>query len=419
MRRLREASPGGSRRCGAAVIMSLNRSFVSLFLALACLALVSGCSSDSAPKSAAKPRLTGDPVVDSRHSMESGKPEDRLLWAYRGAAAAMRRAQFSEAQVLLDEGVTRLNGILERDRGARKARSSFYRESRKTFYGEPYERVMAFYYRGILYWMQGEPDNARACFRSAQLADSDLEGGSYQGDYILMDYLDGLASAKLGGDGGDAFKRAVAKPRIAVPPPYDLKANVLFFVEFGAGPTKLAAGEYGEQLQFRPGASPVQSARIRVGNQDVEVGPYDDLNYQATTRGGRVMDKVLAGKAELKKTTDTVGNVAILSGAVVGATSRNNDGAALGLIAAGLVSKIFSAVTKPEADTRTWDNLPLFLSFAGVQLPEGQHAATVEFLDARHQPVPTFTKQIQITVPPGGRDKVIFVSDQSTTPQSL
>jgi hypothetical protein len=380
------------------------------------LSLVWGCASSSSKHSDIQ--LTGDPIADSRQAIEHGRPEDRLLWAYRGAVSAMRRGQFAEAKPLLDDAVSRLNGSLGRDRSASKSRNVFYRESKKTFLGEPYERAMAFYYRGILYWMDGEPDNARACFRSAELADSDLVGSSYSGDYVLMDYLDGLATEKLGGDGSDALKRAIAKPRIAIPPAYDKAGNVLFFVEFGSGPVKVGAGEYGEVLQYRPGSSPVQSARIRVANYDIEVAPYDDLNFQATTRGGRVMDKILAGKANLKRSTDALGDAAIVSGAVVGSTSRRNEEAAFGLLAAGLVSKIFSSITKPEADTRSWDNLPLFLSFACLRLSPGQHSVSIEFLDSKRQPVPTFAKQFQITVPPAGRDKV-FVSDQSATPQNL
>lgn len=278
---------------------------------------------------------------------------------------------------------------------------------------------MAYYYRGILYWMDGEPDNARACFRSAQLADSDAENKSFASDYVLLDYLDGLVTTKLGGDGSDAYKRSLASPHIAIPPVYATNANVLFFVEFGAGPSKRAGGEYGEQLQYHLGTSPVQSARIRVANFDVEVAAYDDLNFQATTRGGRVMDKVLERKADFKKTTDTVGDAAIVSGAVLGTATRHNEEAALGLVAAGVLSKIFSSVTKPEADTRAWDNLPLFLSFASIPLPPGQYPATVEFLDRQHRPVPALTKQLTVNIPAGKGDKVIFLSDQSITPQTL
>lgn len=399
---------------------AMKHSVLQLLLALTLL--TGGCASSSSKagaKASSPSRLTGDPVLDAQTAARNGKPQDRLLWTYRAAAAAMRRNQFTEARRLLDDAVTQLNGMFGKDSSGRKARAVFNRESRKTFYGEPYERVMAYYYRGILYWMDGEPDNARACFRSAQLQDSDTENKSFAADYVLLDYLDGLVTTKLGGDGSDAYKRSLATPKIAVPPAYDTNANVLFFVEFGAGPTKRAGGEYGEQLQYRLGSSPVQTARIRVANYEVEVAPYDDLNFQATTRGGRLMDKVLANKADFKRTTDTVGDAAIVSGAVLGATTRRNDEAALGLVAAGLLSKIFSSATTPEADTRAWDNLPLFLSFGSVVLAPGQYTATVEFLDRQHHPVSTLTKQVTFTVPAARQDKVIFISDQSITPQTL
>ena len=375
-----------------------------------------GCASSG---SKAPTKLTGDPVVDGKAAAQQGRPQDRLLWAYRSAVTSLRRGELAEARRLLDDSITQLNGMFGTDRDASKSRSAFYRESKKTFYGEPYERVMAYYYRGILYWMDGEPDNARACFRSAQLQDSNPGKDGFSSDYVLLDYLDGLASFRLGADGSDALKRALATPRIAVPPSYATNANVLLFVEFGPGPTKTAGGEYGEQLQFRQPNSPVQSARIRVGTFDVTVAPYDDLYFQATTRGGRLMDKVLANKAAVKRTTDNLGDAAIISGAVLGSGTRGNEEAAFGLVAAGLVSKIFSSLTKPEADTRAWDNLPLYLSFAAIPLAPGQYPATVEFLDRQKNPVPTFTKHFTLNVPVGNQDKVVFVSDQSATPQTL
>ena len=403
------------------LVTTMRARRVLLTLALLVSLALGGCASQpsSASTGSSKQLLTGDPVLDAQSAALKARPQDRLLWTYRGAAAAMRRGLYTDARRMLDEAVTQLGGIVGKDRSARKARSVFNRESRKTFYGEPYERVMAYYYRAILYWMDGEPDNARACFRSAQLADSDAESKSFSGDYVLLEYLDGLVSTKLGGDGSDAYKRALATPHIAVPPPYSTNANVLFFVEYGSGPTKRAGGEYGEQLQFRLGSSPVQSARIRVANFDVEVAAYDDLNFQATTRGGRVMDKVLSNKADFKKTTDNVGDAAIVSGAVLGSTTHRNNEAALGLVAAGLLSKIFSSVTTPEADTRSWDNLPLFLSFAAIPLPPGQYPATVDFLDLQHHPIPVLSKQITLNIPAAKGDKVVFVSVQSITPQTL
>jgi hypothetical protein len=150
------------------------------------------------------------------------------------------------------------------------------------------------------------------------------------------------------------------------------------------------------------------------------VGPYDDLGFQATTRGGRVMDHVLANKAVFKATTDAAGDVGIIGGAIA-AQSRDHttQDVGLGILAAGIVTKIVSGATTPAADTRGWDNLPHYLSFAALELPPGPHTATIEFLNRDGQPVPNLTKNITINVPDDKHDKVVFVSDASITPQTI
>jgi tetratricopeptide (TPR) repeat protein len=365
--------------------------------------------------------LTGDPIIDGKEAIENGPEKDKVLWQYRTALAAMRRGQFTEAKRLLDDALDRIGNILGKDESARKARGLFSPEAKKTFVGEPYERVMAYYYRGILYWMDGEPDNARACFRSAQFEDSDAVQKSYSSDYVLLDYLDGLATTKLSGDGSDAFKSAQSFAKISSPPLYDPKANVLFFIDFGPGPTKYATGEYAQHLMFRGGVTPIRAVQIQIVEKNFQLRPFDDLYFQATTRGGRVMDHILASKAAFKRTTDTIGDAAILSGAVVGGTSRHRDGqlAGLGLVAFGLLNKITSGSTTPEADVRSWDNLPLYLSFAAMEIPPGQHAAKIDFLDEANRILPGLSKQITINVPAGPGEKVVYVSDKSVTPQTL
>jgi hypothetical protein len=370
---------------------------------------LAGCASSTATKSSWKP--TGDALVDGRRALAEGPPQDRVLWQYRAAAAALRRGHHDEAKEPLDDAILTIGGIITDDRSARRARGYFGREDRKTFVGEPYERVMAFYYRGILYWMDGERDNARACFRSAQFHDADAENREYASDYVLLDYLDGFASVKLAGDGSDAFKRAVSVARLEKPPPYNPRANTLFFVEMGQGPTKYATGEHKEQLRFRPGRSVARGVNIRVGDQTVRAGAYDDLSFQAMTRGGRLMDHILANQAVFKSTTDTVGNVAIVGGAVAAAHQHTEIG--LGLIAAGLLSKIVSSATTPAADTRTWDNLPQYLSFAALEMPPGEHQATVEFTDEKGAVLPNRTRTFTFQVVESGRDTVIFLTDRT------
>lgn len=384
-------SPLDSKRAHRGVLLGLA---VSACLTTGCATYSDGSVANSAsPSAPAAPR------------------RDQVLWSYRNAALAMRAGRFDQAKVELDDAIARLGGILGPNKDAASARRLFNEEAKKMFIGEPYERVMAYYYRGILYWMDGEPDNARACFRTGQLLDSDAENKTYAGDWALLDYLDGLASVKLAADGSDALARAQAHTRATPLPPYAPRANVLFFVEFGNGPLKYASGQFREQLRFSQGSSSVKTAAIKVAGQTLPAPGYDDVYFQATTRGGRVMDHILAGKAQFKAGSDAVGDVAIVSGAILASQQNrrsNADEVGAGLLLLGVATKLFSGGINPTADTRCWENLPGHLSFAAIELPPGQHTATAEFLNAAgttHR-----VKTATFTVQPG-RDTVVFLSD--------
>jgi tetratricopeptide (TPR) repeat protein len=322
--------------------------------------------------------LTGDPIEDGRIHIEQGPAKDRVLWQYRTAIEAMRRGRYDEAKRLLDAAIASIGGILQGDADARRARRLFSQESDKKFVGEPYERIMAYFYRGVLYWMDGEPDNARACFRSGLIIDSDTEEKTYSADYVLLEYLDGYVTARLGGDGKDALERARKFSKLELPPDFDREANVMVFLEYGYGPTKFAAGEYGELLQYRDNQSRSFAARVNFEGGEIRARPYDDIYFQAITRGGRVMDHILKNQAKVKKATDTAGDVGIA-----------------------------------KADTRSWDNLPQFLSFAALRLPPGPHTIEVEFLDKGGRPIPKLLKVIHVTVPSNPQDTVLFVSEQT------
>jgi hypothetical protein len=324
----------------------------------------------------------------------------------------MRRGDYEEAKRQLDDAITRIGGIYTSDEGAKKARSYFHEEAKKTFIGEPYERVMAYYYRGLLYWMDGEIDNARACFRSAQLQDADAQSHEYAADYVLLDYLDGFATVKLGGEGSDEFQRAAKNAHDrSSPPSYYKKANVLVFLEFGKGPRKYATGAHAEQLRFGEQPGPVRSVNLQLGSQQFALVPYDDLQWQATTRGGRVMDHVLANKAVFKSAT---GTAAVAAGATSMGLAAHGQGEAA-LVAGGvaIIAGLFSAATTPEADIRAWDNLPRYLSFAALELPPGQHSIAVDFRDAGGRTV--ITKTVKFTVSEdSSKDTVLFVSEHNT-----
>ena len=414
-----------------------RRPFVAGLLAMSTAALLTfaGCATEPLPPPKRPVARTGDPIVDGNAAIAAAPEKDRVLLEYRLGVTALRMGKFDEARAKLDDAISRIGGrISGPDEAAKRSRGLFTAEREKTFIGEPYERVMAFYYRGLLYWRDGEPDNARACFRSAQFIDGDAENAAYKSDYVLLDYLDGLATTKLAGDGSDAFARAekLAKTKL---PPYDAQANVLCFVEFGQGPRKVAAGEYGEMLKFQTPPSRIRSATLTVGEQTVTFLPWDNLDFQAVTRGGRLMDHVLGNKAVFKKTTDVVGDVALVGAAVaadniysekrkvvtdergrkrVVSETERSEGAettALVLGAIGIFSKIASAATRTQADTRTWDNLPQYLSFGAMHLPPGEHQALLQFYDANGSVVPDLSRRLLLTVGDPANDTVIILSE--------
>lgn len=369
----------------------LRSSFRLKFAGALALAVVT----TAAPAFAAKPK----------------KPDkDFVLKEYQAATVALRRGDFTAAKTSLDAAITAIGGIQVDETGAKKARSLWSDESAKLFIGEPYERVMAFYYRGILYWMDGEADNARACFRSAQFIDADVENKAYASDYVTLDYLDGLASAKLGSDGKDAFDRAT-KLTTASLPALDPTLNTLVFVEFGQGPAKVAEGKNKELLKVVPGTNSIVGAVLKIGEQTIPLTAMDDVNFQATTRGGRVMDHVLGNKVVFKEGTGTVGDVA-LAGAVTSLRFGGASDLTTGLAVGGALFKGASLLTKTKADIRMWDTLPGRVGVAPIKLAPGEHAAVVDFIDETGKPVTS--RPVLIKVAGEQPDTVVFVSDRAS-----
>ncbi len=355
---------------------------------------------------------TGDPIVDGNARLAAAPPQDRPLWECRIALEALRRGDWTEARAKLDNAILAQGGIMGPRADAAKARSLFHRENSKLFVGEPYERVMVYFYRAILYWMDGEPDNARACYRTAQLLDSDASAEAYKGDWVLPDFLDALASARMHTDWADSLLRAQQNFRGSLPP-LNPEANVLVFVEFGRGPRKYAGGEYSERLYFQPGSALARTAVLQVAGRTLRLGAQDDVSFQATTRGGRMMDDILENKADFKETTDTIGDAALVGAAVSAYQPRRHrsDELTVGLAAVGLLSKLASAATTPEADTRCWDNLPQWIGFASLKLPPGEYPATVEFRAADGREAPLATRQLTISVKPTPADTVLLLSE--------
>ena len=279
--------------------------------------------------------------------------------------AAMESGEYAIAEKAFDAAIERIEAIYADNPSAQKAKSVFAAEKVKDFKGEPYERAMTYYYRGVLYLRSGDYQNARASFLSAERQTTMSETESYDSTFGLMDYLAGWASSC----DGDQVRAKELADRAAKAQP-EIFANLqptvsyLALVDVGTGPTKVAAGQYKEKLTFQVGNNSVSADNIEANSASIGAPVVAaDINWQATTRGGRPVDAILNGKAQWKSGTSTAASVLGTVGyasAVQGALTGNNNLSVFGGVSmlAGFGSHLVSKAMTAEADTRTWANLP-------------------------------------------------------------
>lgn len=379
----------------------------SSLLCLLCALWMTACQT---PDIQPAPEYSDDLVVEGKRLIAQAPRQDKNLWRLRVGLVALKQNQPNDAKALFEAAMPAAGQILQADASTRMAQSLFSPENVKGFHGEPYERAMGWFYRGLIYWMDGEPANARACFRTAQLMDALAEKHEHRADWVMLDYLDGFITAKLGKDGSAALRRAREHAGAIALPDYNPAANTLLVLQTGFGPVKKSGGDVGEALVYDGGHSDVAQIRITVAGRTVTAPIFDNLTVQASTRGSRAMDLVLARKATVKKVGDTIGDVGTVPGVVLVDYEDTRD-AGLALLGVGLVGKFIGNSVETRADTRTWNNLPQHLSFVALNLPVGEHPATVDFIDATGAALPDRQKSVLLTVQ-AGRDTVLLVADR-------
>lgn len=282
--------------------------------------------------------------------------------------AELQLGHLPSAKWAFDNALQRIESIYANDVAAKAARSTWAEEKVKDYKGEPYERAMAYYYRGLIYLMEGDYENARASFLSGEFQDTVSEREEFESDFALLNMLSGWASHCAGNEGLAKEQYAYARestPALKGPAVTD---NVLLVFEAGIGPVKVNSGKYGEVLEFKEGtrgASDGTAFTLTSSSESHRLNGLEatSISFQAMSRGGRPIQAVLNGKAQFKQVAGTVGTVGTTAGAgliAAGAANNNTDmmyaGAGLALI--GLLASAASDAAKPEADIRYWDMLP-------------------------------------------------------------
>lgn len=310
-------------------------------------------------------------------TLYTGGERNAVLNFNRLGLAAMEIGEWSLAEKSFDLALQRIEAVYSKNKQAEQAKSAFKKEARKDFKGEPYERAMAYYYRGILYLRAEDYDNARASFAGALYQDSiNLEGERGQ-DFASMNYLAGWAS-KCGGDASIATEQfdfaTKAKADLKAPA---ADANTLLIAELGLGPSKIKGGANKELLEFQSNASTKESAAdvAGLGAKDGDLWtPVEaaSLSYQASERDGRKMDGVLKQKSDTKNALNAAGQSMMTN-------SYNYQGGAMAGMLGGLALSLFSSAMRADADIRQWDSLPEHIMLAAGPKPAKLGAPKVSY----------------------------------------
>jgi tetratricopeptide (TPR) repeat protein len=329
-------------------------------------------------------------------------PRNAVLNQMRVGLAATELGAPEAAAEALDQALGGIETVYAQSETASKARQLWYRESYKDFKGEPYERAMAYYYRGLLYLREGDYENARASFKGGMLQDAFADDAQNRADFALLAFLEGWASHCLGDQAlaRQGFDEARTLKPAFTPPAAD--HNVLLIAETGTAPVKWGDGPRRSLLRYHRGDGfPEAAVSFRVGDAARPAFHIEDVFWQASTRGGRPVDYILEGKVAFKDNLSTAGNVMTTVGlatVVAGASNRSSEatiaGAAVTLL--GLIAQGVSGAVKPEADVRYWETLPDGVHVLTAALPAPTPGVEAVFFDSAGAPVRGMTRPVRV-----------------------
>jgi tetratricopeptide (TPR) repeat protein len=357
------------------------------------LLIVSGCAPTKQEREsnrAIEDYFAGDypRAVDRLEEVAKKPDENFVLNNCRLGSSALAEYDLTEAEDAFLRAYEVINSVGVND-GGRSLGAALVNEKIKIWKGEPFERAMANFYLGLIYYMHQDYNNARGAFENAlfklrDYADKKDVKTDYQeleSNFTVGLVMLGKTWQKLGRDdlAKANFDRARdLRPDLEALCDYDrnAKSNVLLVVEFGYGPQKIRDAD-GSLVGFAPTpaeAGPIPGPQVQVDGRAMSLADLDrapiDLLAMAQDRRWQDIDTIRAVKS-------AVGTGLIVAGAGVtgyGAYKDRRDTALTGLalMGAGALLKASSF-----ADVRQWEMLPRTIFLLPLQLPPGTHDLTI------------------------------------------
>lgn len=317
--------------------------------------------------------------------------------------------------------------IMNIGKGGGVADAMMFSERMKFWMGDPYERAFNSWYLGVLYYNAGKREEAMACFRNALFVDTgDIEAGQYAADWLpafmmrircFLDRGDKQRAQEMLNE-VNRLPREIANFDPACPwltLEAHLESNVVMMIELGKGPYFTAEGHHDSVRAINQGEYTESSCEVFVNGQSLgQAYKIGDTFFQAITRGGRVMDDILKGKAIAKTASIAVGASAMHVGRVLmqsgGNSGTRTAGAITLAVGAGLL--IAGLLADAGADTRGNVLLPGETHMLLAKLPPGQHKAELRFYDANGSEIRRMRQtDIAFNVPEAGDTTLLLRSE--------
>lgn len=330
-------------------------------------------------------------------------------------ARAIELSRPDVATAQLDTALDLIESVYGNSDAAAKARSLWYEEGSKDFKGEPYERVMAYYYRGLLYLQEGDYGNARASFEGGMLQDAFAEENQNRFDFALMAFLSGWASHL---ENNEVLKKRSQDELKKLRPDFvgpEAGHNTLLIIETGNAPRKLADGVGHYELVYRRGKFFRETrAQVQIGGRQLAAYPMEDVFWQATSRGGRAVDRIVKGKAQFRSTNEGMGTV--LSDTantlqVLAPLSSGLGDVAGAVGAVGALQLLVASKVQAKADTRYWASLPDAVHVLTLKSAPGQQA-DISFLDKDGVVLPELKRTVALPAKGG----VVWLRSRNAAP---
>jgi hypothetical protein len=377
------------------------------------LAVCAGCQSVYDAKGAMAKGGWQQVLTDTRDLEQFPERDQTLVLNYR-AHAKLALGYHSSAHT----DYLRAWNIMNHGKGGGVANAQIFSERQKWWMGDPYERAFNSFYLGMLYYADGDRENAMAAFRNSVAVDTgDLELGEYSADW-LPPMIMRVRCFLWRGDvpGAEAVLRQINKlPK--EPANFDpqnpwlnidaqLEANTILMIELGEGPYFTAEGHHGSVRAINQGEYRESFVEVFVNGESLgQAYKIGDSFFQAITRGGRVMDDILKGKAIAKTASIATGAAAMHVGRML-LTHGGNKGTRIGgAVALGVGAAVLLAglLMNAEADTRGNVLLPGETHLMLAQLPPGEHKLELRFYDNLGREMRDMRQQgLPLTVPEKG-----------------